>query len=129
MRSTFLSPARLSGQINRHTGHCEDVVFCPGFARGLAFTSHYAVVCSLPRQGTFQTLPIEQTMNENRAVPRCGLLIIDLRNGDIVQWLRLRGDVTELFDVGIIPDIRCPRAIGPYSPALEDAMRGERLGQ
>jgi hypothetical protein len=61
------------------------------------------------------------------AAPGCGLLVIDLRNGDIVQWFRFRGDVTELFDVGIIPNIRCPRGISPLAPGLEEAMRGEEL--
>ena len=37
---------------------------------------------------------------------------------------RSRGDVTELFDVGVIPNIRCPRGIGPLAPGLEEAMRG-----
>jgi uncharacterized protein (TIGR03032 family) len=115
-------------RIDRETGHREDVAFCPGFARGLSFTSHYAVITvSLPRHGTFQGLPINQAMEANHASPRCGLLVIDLRNGDVVQWFRLHGDIAELFDVGVIPKTRCPRGIGPASPALEDAMRGERL--
>jgi hypothetical protein len=58
---------------------------------------------------------------------RCGLFVIDLRNGDIVQWYRFRGDVTELFDAGVIQNIRCPRGIGPLAPGLEEAMRGEEL--
>lgn len=115
-------------RVDRRTGRREDVTFCPGFARGLAFTGNYAMVTvSLPRHGTFENLPIERTLRSNATGPRCGLLIIDLRNGDTVQWFRLRGDVTELFDVGIIPNVRCPRGIGPYAPALEEAMRGEEL--
>jgi hypothetical protein len=55
------------------------------------------------------------------------LLVIDLRNGDIVQWFRFRGDITELFDVGVIPNVRCPRGIGPNAPGLEEVMRGEEL--
>jgi uncharacterized protein (TIGR03032 family) len=115
-------------KINRESGQREDVTFCPGFARGLAFVSHYAVVTvSLPRPGAFEGLPIEQTMQISGATPRCGLLIIDLHNGDIMQWFRLRGDVTELFDVGAISNIRCPRGIGPHAPGLEEAMRWEAL--
>lgn len=117
-------------RIDPETGKREDMTFCPGFARGLAFVSDYAVVTvSLPRHGTFEDLPIEQTLRSNNTGPRCGLLIIDLRNGDIVQWFRLRGDINELFDVGIIENVRCPRAIGPNSPALEEAMRGEEMAQ
>lgn len=109
-------------------GKREDVTFCPGFARGLAFVSHYAVVTvSLPRSGLFDGLPLAEAMQARQATPRCGLLVVDLRNGDIVQWFRLRGDVTELFDVGVIPNVRCPRGVGPYAAGLEEAMRGEQL--
>lgn len=113
-------------KVNPHSGNREDVTFCPGFARGLAFVSDYAVVSvSLPRHGTFEDLPIEQTLRANGTGPRCGLLIIDLRNGDIVEWFRLQGDINELFDVGIIENVRCPRAIGPNARALAEAMLGE----
>ena len=115
-------------RIDRQSGKREDMTFCPGFARGMAFVSHYAVVTvSLSRQANFGGLPIDATMKANGASPRCGLLVIDLRNGDIVQWFRFRGDVTELFDVGVITNIRCPRGIGPLAPGLEEAMRGEEL--
>jgi uncharacterized protein (TIGR03032 family) len=115
-------------RIDPTNGKREDVAFCPGFARGLAFVQGYAVVTvSLPRQGTFEGLPLEQTLRANGTGARCGLLVIDLRNGDIVQWFRLQGDINELFDVGIIENVRCPRGIGPVAPALEEAMRGEEL--
>lgn len=115
-------------RIDRQSGKREDLTFCPGFARGMAFVSHYAIVTvSLSRHANFGGLPIDATMKASGASPRCGLLVIDLRNGDIVQWFRFRGDVTELFDVGVIPNIRCPRGIGPLAPGLEEAMRGEGL--
>jgi hypothetical protein len=56
--------------------------------------------------------------------PRCGLLVIDLRNGDIVQRLRFMGNITELFYVGVIANIRCLRGIKLLAPGLEEAMRG-----
>jgi uncharacterized protein (TIGR03032 family) len=116
-------------RIDRQTGKREDVTFCSGFARGMAFVSHFAIVTlSLPRRGGgFGNLPLEDAMKASGAMPRCGLLVIDLRNGDIVQWFRFRGDITELFDVGVIANIRCPRGIGPLAPGLEEAMRGEEL--
>jgi uncharacterized protein (TIGR03032 family) len=115
-------------RIDRQSGKREDVTFCPGFARGLAFVAHYAVVTiSLRRRGNSGSLPLHETMAATGAALCCGLLVIDLRNGDIVQWLRLRGDVTELFDVGVIANIRCPRGIGPNAPGLQEAMRGEEM--
>jgi hypothetical protein len=44
--------------------------------------------------------------------PCCGLLVIDLRSGDIVHWLRIEGVVEELYDVAVLPDIRRPMAVG-----------------
>jgi uncharacterized protein (TIGR03032 family) len=115
-------------RIDRDGGRREDVTFCPGFARGLDFVSHYAVVTvSLVRSGTIDDSPLVETMRDKGAANRSGLLIIDLRNGDIVQWFWLRGDVTELFEVGVIFNVRCPRSIGPYSQRLEETMRGEKL--
>ncbi len=115
-------------RIDRENGKREDVTFCPGFARGLAFVSHYAVVSvSLPRVGAFDEFPLAEAIGATGAVSRCGLLVIDLRNGDIVQWLWLRGEVTELFDVSVISNVRCPRGIGPNAPGLEDAMRIEGI--
>jgi uncharacterized protein (TIGR03032 family) len=115
-------------RIDRYSGKREDVTFCPGFARGMVFVSHYAIVTvSLPRHANFGGLPLDDAMKASGAMPRCGLLVIDLRNGDIVQWFRFRGDVTELFDVGAIENIRCPRGIGPNAAGLEEAMRGEEL--
>jgi Domain of unknown function (DUF4915) len=78
--------------------------------------------------GTFDDLPLAQRMKATNAPPHCGLLILDLRNGDIVQWFTLRGDVTELYDVAVIPNIRCSRGIGPNAPGLEEMMRGGGAG-
>jgi uncharacterized protein (TIGR03032 family) len=115
-------------RIDRQSGKREDVTFCPGFARGMAFVSHYAVITvSLSRHANFGGLPIDAMLKANGASPRCGLLVIDLRNGDIVQWFRFRGDVTELFDVGVIQKARCPRGIGPLASGLEETMRGEEM--
>ncbi len=38
--------------------------------------------------------------------------IINLASGDIVEWIRLEGAVTELFDVAVIPGVRRPTATG-----------------
>jgi uncharacterized protein (TIGR03032 family) len=115
-------------RIDSQSGKREDIMFCPGFARGLAFVSHYAVVTvSLVRSGTLNDPRFAEAMKLKAAAPRVGLLIVDLRSGDIVQWFWLRGDVTELFDVGVILNVRCPRGIGPDAPGLEETMRCEEF--
>ena len=45
------------------------------------------------------------------------LVVIDTRNGDVVEWLRLGAEFSELFDVAVIPATRCAVAIARTSPA------------
>ena len=42
--------------------------------------------------------------------------IIDLKSGSVVEWVRLDGPVTELFDVAFLDDVKCPMALGQQSP-------------
>ena len=74
----------------------------------------YAVIgLSLPRDNkTFQGLPLDAALKERDADPRCGLLVVDLNTGDSIEWARIEGVITELFDVAYLPGVRCPSAIG-----------------
>ena len=102
------------GFVERAERRFEPIAFCPGYARGLAFIGHHAVVgLSLPRENrTFQELALEDQLTARGAEPRCGLLVIDINNGDTVGWVRIEGVVRELFDVAVLPDIRNPALVG-----------------
>lgn len=101
-------------EIKPDTGKVRDIAFCPGFLRGLAITGDFALVSvSKPRYGGFQDLPIEAEMNARRSTPMCGVLIVELKTGEIVEWLRLEGDVQELFAVELLPEVACPMSVGP----------------
>jgi len=102
------------GRVDRRSGAFERLVFCPGYARGLAFIGDYAVIglSALRPGGTFAGLPLDDNLGARGAVARCGLLVVDLRRGDAVHWLRLAGVVTELYDVAILPGVRRPMALG-----------------
>ncbi len=95
-------------------GVFEPVAFCPGYLRGLAFQGDFAIVgLSKPRENkTFSGLPFNETLQAKDVKPRCGLLAIDLRTGDIVHSLRIEGVVEELYDVAVLPGVRRPMAIG-----------------
>ena len=97
------------------------VAFCPGYARGLAFAGPYALVgLSLARENrTFQGLPLDGALAARGAEPRCGLLVIDTRSGDTVEWLRIEGVVRELFDVAVLTGVRNPAAIGFVSDEIQ----------
>ncbi|MGK7878930.1 MAG: TIGR03032 family protein [Crocosphaera sp.] len=102
------------GFIDIETGKFNPVTFCPGYLRGFSLYNDFAVVgISEPRHNkTFQGLPLDKRLKKKKAIPRCGLLIIDLRTADIVHSLRIEGIVEELYDVDVLPQITRPMAIG-----------------
>ena len=102
------------GFIEIETGKFNPVTFCPGYLRGFSLYNDFAVVgISEPRHNkTFQGLPLDEKLIAKKATPRCGLLVIDLKTGDIVHSLRIQGVIEELYDVAILPNFRRPMAIG-----------------
>jgi len=102
------------GWVDPASGAFTAVAFCPGYARGLTLVGGYAIIgLSLPRDNrTFQGLPLDAALARHDADPRCGLLVVDLATGDAVQWVRIEGIISELFDVAFLPGTTCPSAIG-----------------
>jgi uncharacterized protein (TIGR03032 family) len=110
-------------RVDKTTGRPEGLAFCPGFLRGLSIHKHFAVVTlSLPRDQTFAGLELDNTLKARDAEPWCGIQVVDLRNGDILHWLRLKGDIRELFDVTVLPGVECPMAVGPGSPEIQSVI-------
>lgn len=110
-------------RIDRETGKKEDICFCPGFLRGLSLHNGYALVTvSKPRDGAFAGLELQNQLKKRDGEAWCGVLIIDLRSGDMVEFIRMDGQIAELFDVAIIPDTLCPMAIGVNSPEIHSMI-------
>ena len=114
------------GQIARidpATGAKTDIAFCPGFLRGLAIHNGHAIATvSLPRDGAFGGLALQVELRKRDGEPWCGICIVDLRSGDLVEWIRLNGAIKELFDVAVIPEVRCPMALGVQSPDIQSLI-------
>jgi uncharacterized protein (TIGR03032 family) len=92
-------------------------VFCPGFLRGLAIKGDYAAVgLSKPRYQRFEGLELQKNLETKSSEAWCGVQIVDLRSGAVVEWVRLDGPVSELFDVAFLDAVKCPMALGQQSP-------------
>jgi hypothetical protein len=76
------------------------------------------VTLSGPRGIRFEGLELDDTLKARDADPICGVLIVDLRSGDIVQSQKFTTGVDELFDLIVLPGVKCPMALGPTSPHL-----------
>ena len=109
------------GYINLQQRRFVPVTFCPGYLRGLTFVGDYAVVgLSRPRHDlTFGGLALQEELQHRSAEPQCGLQIIDLTSGDVVHFLRMQGDVSELYDVGALPAVVRPMALGFKSDEIQ----------
>ena len=108
------------GRVDVGKGSFEEIAFCPGYIRGLTLHKHFAVVgMSRPRHNkTFSGLALDDELKKREVEPRCGLMVIDLRSGDIVHWLRLEGVVEELYDVVVLPGVARPMALGLVSDEI-----------
>ena len=101
------------GRVDLGTGTFEPIVFCPGYARGLAFIGKYAVIgLSRPREDTFKGLQLDDELAKRNVQPGCGILVIDLDRGQPVEWLNIEGKVDELYDVIVLPKVRRAKALG-----------------
>jgi len=110
-------------RVDPESGAREDAAFCPGFLRGLVLHDHHAIVTlSKPRNGSFSGLALDEEMTRRDAEAWCGVQMVDLQTGDIVAWLRLDGAITELFDVTILPGVRCPMSLGLNTTEILDTL-------
>ena len=116
------------GYADPAAGRFERVTFCPGYSRGLAFHGPFAVIgLSKPRQDrTFSGLPLDDELARRDAEPRCGLMVIDLRTGDAVHWLRIEGVVEELYDVAVLASVRRPMALGLKTDEIRRVITVDR---
>ncbi len=118
------------GTVNFQTGAFEPHTFLPGFVRGLAFHNNHAIVgLSLPRNGTFSGLQLDDELKTRDGDPWCGVQIINLTTGDVVEWIRFQTAVTELLDVCSIPGVRMPSAHAPSSPEIDKLFTIEQAPQ
>jgi uncharacterized protein (TIGR03032 family) len=89
------------------------LAFCPGFLRGLAFFGDYAFVgLSKPRYQRFEGLALDRRLAEADSEPWCGVQVIDLRDGTCAHWFRIDGPMAELYDLGVVPGVVRPMALG-----------------
>lgn len=101
------------GYLDPQQGAFQAVTFCPGYLRGLSFAGNYALVgVSQPRDETFSGLELQDRLAAKAIAPRCGILVIDLNTGAVVEWLHFTGAVSELYDIQVLPGVRQATAVG-----------------
>src|SRR5262249_54238296 len=100
------------------SGRAETVAELPGYTRGLALHDHFAFVglSKIRETSTFGGMPIA----ERRPELKCGVGVVDLTSGRLAAHLEFLTGVEEIFDVQVVPGVRCLSLSGPY-PNLDNA--------
>ena len=108
------------GTVDVEKGKFEPLAFCPGYMRGLAFHNGFAIIgMSKCRENrTFSGLDLDDNLTKRKVEPRCGVFVVDLSTGDLVQWVRLEGAVFEMYDISVIPGVVRPMALGLRQEAI-----------
>lgn len=133
------SPRWANGRLwvlNAGTGHLGYVdlehkrfvplAFCPGFLRGLSIMGNYAAVgLSKPRHDRFEGLGLDDELRKRDADPWCGVQLLSLTSGDVVNWIRFEGEVNELFDVCFLQDVAHPMMIGLRNNEIQELITFE----
>ena len=103
--------------VNLADGHSETVVNLPGYTRGLTLIDNYAFVglSKIRETATFGGVPIA----EHRDELKCGVWVVDVTAGTVVDFLEFAQDVTEIFDVQILPGIGNPAVVGLKKDAIQ----------
>lgn len=115
-------------KVDPASGNRTDIAFCPGFLRGMAIINGHALVTiSKPRNRSFSGLALGEELEKRDSDPWCGVLIVNLASGDIVEWLRIEGHITELFDVVAMPGVRCPMSLGPGTIEIRNMISFEPI--
>ena len=133
------SPRWANGKLwvlNAGTGHLGYVDFenkafvptawFPGFLRGLSIVGNVAAVgLSKPRNQRFEGLQLDEELKKRDAEPWCGVQIVSLANGDVLNWIRFEGDISEIFDISFLPGVVNPMMIGLRTAEIRELITFE----
>lgn len=97
--------------VDEQTGKRETVTTLPGYTRGLAFRGNLAFVglSRIRETAVFGGVPIA----EHHEDLLCGIGVIDITTGNTVATMVFESGVEEIFDVQLVPGVRCPAISGP----------------
>ncbi|KZX00201.1 hypothetical protein JL49_12690 [Pseudoalteromonas luteoviolacea] len=90
------------------TQETSTVCTLPGFTRGLTFFGDLVLVATSHVRATkvVSDIPLTKSHTEHDTV--CGIWVINKRDGKILSKLQFKGDVSQLYDLCIIPNSTYP---------------------
>jgi len=105
--------------VDLNSGDVDLVAQLPGYARGLELIGPLAFVglSKVREKAVFGGVPIAQDPDQCK----CGVWVVDTRNGQIVGFLEFQETIRELFDVKLMRGIRFPAIVGLEKDTIQKA--------
>jgi uncharacterized protein (TIGR03032 family) len=90
------------GTVDLQTGRYESIIKLPGFTRGLDFMGNLAFIglSQVRETAVFSGIAITETLKETER--NCGVWAVDIRNGQLVGFLKFEDAVQEIFAVSVV---------------------------
>jgi uncharacterized protein (TIGR03032 family) len=106
--------------IDPASGRQNVVCGLPGYLRGLCFIGPYAVIglSKIREKHIFGGLPVQTRWEQLR----CGLAVVDLRNGKEVGFFEFTEGCEEIYDVQFLPGLLRPMILNLEKPAARQAV-------
>jgi uncharacterized protein (TIGR03032 family) len=92
----------------------------PGYARGLGFAGPFALIglSMIREKHVFGGLPVQKRY----PALRCGVAVVDVRDGRQVALFEFTGGCTEIFDVRFLPGVLRPMILNGENDASRQAV-------
>jgi uncharacterized protein (TIGR03032 family) len=102
------------GYVDFNNGSFKEVFFFPGYLRGLQIMGDYAIVglSRLRETSSLKAVQLEDNLKKYKQQDHCGIYIINLKTRELEHHFEISGDLTEIYDIGILPGVVKPSAIG-----------------
>ena len=99
------------GYVDFESGRYESIVELPGFTRGLDCVGNLAFVglSQVRETAVFSGIPITERLDE--ADRTCGVWAVDIRNGQVVAFVKFEEAVQEIFAVSVLAGCEFPDLI------------------
>jgi len=107
-------------EVDPKSGAKTVIASLPGYLRGLAFAGPFALIglSHIREKHIFGGLPLQ----EREDSLRCGVAVVDLRNGTTLGMLDFTSGCTELYDVQFLPGILRPTILNAEKEAVRQAV-------
>jgi uncharacterized protein (TIGR03032 family) len=120
------------GKVDPATRTMQTVCACPGYPTGLVVHGHWAVVSVSARPPAAVEgldLPAAALFAERKVSPLSGVVLVDLRTGDVAHHAFFENKDVEVHAVAVLPGCRGAMAFGPDLDKLDNLLTVKKPGK